>query len=185
MKILHIHPLTVPALILCLFWEKGRIYPILYIFIFLHELSHAFMCLILKRKFNKLYLYPWGCMLSLQSLNFKDENKIQNILILLAGPIFNIIMYFFGIFPKENITLAIFNLMPVMPLDGGVILNIIFPRFSFLFTILFILVLFILCLYLKLFPILPIVLTLIFIIGEKNKTDRNLSNKIIGHFREK
>lgn len=101
------------------------------------------MALIFKWNIDKIYIYPLGGITKFnESINrpLKEE-----LLIVLMGPIFQII--FFNYLKRFNIThldtfhhfLLLFNLLPIYPLDGGKIFNILlsffFPyRFSLLLT---------------------------------------------------
>ncbi len=137
--------------------------------------------LILKERVSSLQLFPWGCTLNLSSI----PDKGHSLPILMAGPLFNLIMYFLDICPEENLSLALFNLMPVMPLDGGAIVNLIFGRAAFFISAVFIAFIAAICLYYRFPPLLPILLTAVLIIGEKNRFDKTISTKIIGYFNGK
>ena len=137
--------------------------------------------LMLKEKVASLKLLPWGCMLSLSSI----PDKKHSILILLAGPLFNLIMFLLGIYPEENLALALFNLMPVAPLDGGALVNCIFGKYAFFVSLLFIFGITFFSLKQRLPLILPLLLTLLLLIGEKNRMEKTVSARIIGYFKGK
>lgn len=178
---LYIHPLTIPFFILMgVTVYKSRFFT-LYIFIFFHELSHCTVSLMLKEKVASLKLLPWGCMLSLATI----PDKKHSILILLAGPLFNVIMYFSGIYPEENLALALFNLMPVAPLDGGALVNCIFGKYAFFVSLVFIFGITFFALKHRLPLILPLLLTALLLIGEKNRMEKTVSARIIGYFKGK
>lgn len=177
--IFHIHPLTIPVFILIGLTPYGKGYFILYFFIFLHELTHMAVSLFLKEKVVSVSLYPWGCSLNLKS--FPERHSM--VLILLAGPLFNLLMYFLGIYPMENLSLALFNLFPVMPLDGGGIVNALFGKRAFFLSLFFVLFAIALCLKCHLPPYLPIALAVILITGEKNRMDKNINFKITAFFK--
>lgn len=178
---LCIHPLTIPFFVLMGASSCRRGFFVLYVFIFLHELSHFAVSLLLKERVSSLKLLPWGCMLSLSSI----PDRKHSIFIFLAGPLFNILMCSVGIYPKENLALALFNLIPVSPLDGGVIVNCIFGKFAFFVSLLFIfgVVLFSIRHHLPL--VLPIILTALLLLGEKNRFEKTVSDRILGYFKGK
>ena len=97
---------------------KIEMFAYYYLFVLMHELSHILVALILKVDVKEIELLPIG-------INAKYENKIsliRELIISLAGPIASII--FSIIFENEtfvfmNICIAIFNLIPIYPLDGG------------------------------------------------------------------
>lgn len=178
---IHIHPLTIPIFVLVYFTPFRNRFFILYIFIFFHELSHALASILLGEKVWSIRLLPWGCMLSLSTI----PGKKHSFFIFLAGPLFNLFMYFLGIFPTENLSLALFNLIPVMPLDGGVLTDILFPQSSFYISFCFIIFLTLACIYYKVIPLMPIVLAFVLFMGEKNNPDKTIRLKIIRHFNEK
>lgn len=178
-KKIQLHPSTLLVFLLALIFKQQG-YFILYLFIFLHEYTHLSVARILKES-GKICLFPWGCVLKIDSI----PSRKKSIFILLSGPLFNLIMYFFGIFPTENLTLALFNLLPVMPLDGGMLLNLTLPSLYLPVALLSVITLFFISLRLHLLPLLPLVLLLLLIVGEKNRIDKNISLRIIGHFNRK
>lgn len=91
-----------------------------YMFIFLHELAHILVALILKIKLIDVSFLPFGV-----NARFDFENhKIKEILISFAGPILSLIFALY--LPKYrviNLFILITNLIPIFPLDGGRILK--------------------------------------------------------------
>ena len=113
-------------------------------FAFLHELGHLVMGLILGFKPYSLEIMPVGLAISFKAKaeNYNKKIKkgalltLKTIIIAAAGPLTNVILVLFFIIcnisflniPKElmiyaNILIAIFNLIPIYPLDGGRIIN--------------------------------------------------------------
>ncbi len=110
--------------------------------IFLHELGHAWACLIQGIGVRRIMLYGGGgfCELSQASTPHEDE------LIVAMGPIVNLVLWAVAsllgpmISDPEiawametvayiNLFLALLNLMPVMPLDGGRLFLLLLLRF--------------------------------------------------------
>lgn len=117
---------------------------IIYLIVVIHELGHIFIIKKLKYKIIKVEIYPMG---GLTSIDKKINTKIiHEILISIFGILFQIllliIMYIlfknsiirestYILFKSYNKTIMIFNLLPIIPLDGYIflrsILEIIFP----------------------------------------------------------
>lgn len=114
-----------------------NIYILFMIFVIIHECFHLLTGIILGYKVKSLKIMPLGV-----SICFKEKedeyntkikksniNNIKKIIILLMGPISNIVIAGIFLLLKKaepiyiNILIAIFNLLPIYPLDGGQILN--------------------------------------------------------------
>ena len=96
--------------------------------LFIHELGHAITGIILGYKLEKIVFYPMGGV-TIFNLPINISLK-KELLILIMGPIMQIIGYlilknYFLDIRVYHYTLLIFNLLPLYPLDGGKILNII------------------------------------------------------------
>ncbi len=97
----------------------------------IHELGHSFVASNLGYRLNKITLMPFGAVVSgnTEGLKFCDEMKIA-----LAGPFINIAISLFfiavwwicpefyaysDIIVSTNLSMALVNLLPIYPLDGG------------------------------------------------------------------
>ncbi len=121
-----------------------KLYLLFLIFAIIHELSHMVIGILLGFEPSKIQIMPFGAY-----INFKIDIKSYNTKILkgtifslkklfvsLAGPIANIIiaLIFYNksnyiIITYINILLAVFNLLPIYPLDGGRAIKQIFVIF--------------------------------------------------------
>ena len=130
-----------------------EIYGILMLFAIFHELGHMLAGILLGFKPNSLEIMPLGLSVGFESKleNYNKKIKkgtlltLKKIIIAASGPITNLLFIiifllfpisFFGISRDiaiyANILIAIFNLIPIYPLDGGRItkgiLHILFGR---------------------------------------------------------
>lgn len=131
-------------IVIFIFTKQIKIYGMLMFFAFIHELGHMIAGMILGFKPYSLEIMPFGLAISFKAKAENYNKKIKNgtmltlkkILIALAGPFTNIILFLifatcnfnFINIQKElliysNILIAIFNLLPIYPLDGGRTIN--------------------------------------------------------------
>lgn len=109
--------------------------------ILIHECGHMIFAKIIGFKFDKVILYPFGGI----TIYNEDLNVSSNkeLFVLLGGITFQLIFFWlllilynhsyitehtFSIIKRINIILVSFNFMPVLPLDGGKLTNIIFDK---------------------------------------------------------
>lgn len=101
------------------------------VIIIVHELGHILMALYYKWHIERVLLLPFGAL----TIFHEKINKPlkEEFVILIMGPIFQLIgTYFLAKFYPDayNYSLAIlsFNLLPIYPLDGSKLLNIILNK---------------------------------------------------------
>lgn len=122
---LKISPLLIPMLVILTLTNNIKIYLVAYFVMALHEFAHLFVATIIGLKTESITFSPFG-------VNLKLRNRIVNtlseeILLYLSGPLVNGILALCSIylhnvvFYKLNISLFIMNLMPIIPLDGGML----------------------------------------------------------------
>lgn len=109
--------------------------------IIIHELGHYLACLLTKINVKKIIIYPYGGITKTEDIidiDFKTE-----LLISISGIIMQIIYFFiinilyknysireytYNLFYSYHYSMLIFNLIPIYPLDGSKILNIIINK---------------------------------------------------------
>jgi len=106
---------------------------LLFVSVLLHELSHSMMARLRKIKVDSITLFFFGGVAGLKDEDMKPTNEL---LMALAGPFFSLFLagVFYAIFVfngnvvvssimfylfQLNLILAIFNMVPGYPLDGG------------------------------------------------------------------
>lgn len=110
-------------IILYILTKNIKVFAISFIFILLHELGHAITGVILGLKIKKININVFG--LSIEFENYGKERLNNKIIIDMAGPAINIITFIIAVIFKHeeiayiNILLALINLLPIYPLDGG------------------------------------------------------------------
>lgn len=104
------------------------------LFALIHELGHMFAGIVLKLKPKSLSFMPFGISVTFETYEYKKLVEIKKILIAIAGPLTNLIICMIAVFLDinlaikaliiySNILIALFNLIPIYPLDGGRILK--------------------------------------------------------------
>ena len=152
------------------------------------------MGIIFKWEIDGIYLYPYG---GVTKFNEDINRKLyEELFILIGGSLFQIIYFIIGYycfrnyyFNYYNISILIFNLLPIYPLDGGRILNVFLSyfisfRLSYYLVIIFS---FIVCLFFIVysiinnytFNIIMMFLIVIFKIKEEFKKRNYYFNKFI------
>ena len=108
---------------------------IIFTIIIIHELGHVIFARLLGVKVKNIYIYPLG---GVSKFNMDlNINPIKELLILLGGPLFQFLSLFLIYLFKDkkeviiiyHYSILLFNLLPIYPLDGGRLINILFQIF--------------------------------------------------------
>lgn len=136
-KGLYIHFTIVLLFAVCYFNRKLETMLVSYSVIFFHELAHLAAALLIGLRPSHITLFPFGVNLKLKnSLVYAISDEI---LLYLSGPLLNGIFAllsvpflgineYFTLFYYNNSALFIFNILPILPMDGGVVLKKILTR---------------------------------------------------------
>lgn len=137
MKIIKLNYLTVYFLLILLLCGYIKIGIIVLAIVLFHEFGHVLVAKVLGYKIIDVTIYPFGGITRLE----KDINAPINheLIIAGAGIIFQIILFMIvlllplsndtlNIFFKYNMSILFFNILPIIPLDGSIILNCILNK---------------------------------------------------------
>lgn len=119
-------------------WE----YIIIFISILMHELGHVSTAVLIGQRLLYIRLLPVGLNAVMDG---QVCNRRKNVLIYMAGPVVNMILFglcwifvdaymiqseILDFFILANIYLMIFNMIPILPLDGGKVFREIISAFT-------------------------------------------------------
>lgn len=184
--IFKIHPIYIIVAFICFLTGYFRLFITTTLIILFHELGHILMMLYFNIEIEKVILLPFGGITITNDL--VNRPLKQELLIAIMGPIFQIIYYLLfqnSYLKMIHYPLLIFNLLPIIPLDGSKILNVILNKFfsfyksetiSIIISLITIFMIFIINFNLIVFIVL---IFLIIETSKKYKTRKYLFNKFL------
>lgn len=139
MNKININPFFYFLALISIFTGLFKQFLIMYLIIIVHEFGHIFFALIFKYKIIKINIYPFGGYSIFQ--NDLNISFIKEFLVFLGGILFQFILYLifkyninnysfiYKIFINYNTSIILFNLIPIIPLDGSKVINILLNNF--------------------------------------------------------
>lgn len=137
-----IHPLFLVLAVFFVCLGKGLYFITILAVVIMHEYAHYFVAKLLGYKLKNICLLPYGAQLNLSKSIFNSKDEI---LIAIAGPLLNLVLAvvciaLWWIFPvtyvytqmfvQANMIIAVFNLLPLVPLDGSRVLLAVLNGFG-------------------------------------------------------
>ncbi len=130
-KGIYIHFTTVLLFVFCYINRKLEVLSISYALVFLHELAHLLAAFCIGLKPARVVFFPFG-------VNLKLKNSIigalsDEIILYMSGPLLNAFLAvlgvffikneYFNLFYYNNLGLFLFNILPILPMDGGILMK--------------------------------------------------------------
>ena len=113
----------------------------LYLLIIFHEFGHYIASYYYSWNINKIVIYPFGGLIKYNDII--DKPFYQELIVTLSGPINQLVIffimsllykkyiishYFYNALLNYNYALIVFNILPIIPLDGSKIMNIVLNK---------------------------------------------------------
>ena len=128
----HLSYLWIIFLILAYFSNVFKIYILIFIMLFIHEMGHVLIAKYFKYEVSDITIFPFGFYASILHLDY--ANIFELLMIMFAGLSMHGLFYigfiflyhvdmisisFYEYLQNINISILLFNLIPIYPLDGS------------------------------------------------------------------
>lgn len=136
MKIIRVSNTTLYLLFILFLCGYIRVGITIFLIVLIHEVGHVLVCLLFGYKIKSVTLYPFGGLTRVE----KDINTspYKELILASAGLFMQFILYVVALsfdyknslFYMYNKSIFLFNLLPIIPLDGSVIVYSLLNRFT-------------------------------------------------------
>ena len=138
----HIHPLLWLMIGISVITASFKTLILLMVIVFIHEMGHAISAHFFSWRIKSIMLLPFGGVAEVDEHG--NRSLKQELIVVLSGPIQHFwlqgvayLLYIgnvasvddYQLFTFYNISILLFNLLPVWPLDGGKLLFILYSHF--------------------------------------------------------
>ena len=125
-----IHPFFYILALICIFTGYFKNFIFITFIILFHELGHILCSMFFNWKIDKVIVLPFGCLTLFDE--YINRPIKEELLIAIIGPIFQSFLFLIdnALFRNYNLNLLLFNLLPILPLDGSKILNLLLNKIS-------------------------------------------------------
>lgn len=132
---IYFHPLFLITVLIFILIGEFRFISYFMLLIIVHELGHILVSLYFKWNIEKIIILPFGGLTKFNEII--NRPLIEEFLIAISGIIFQTIFYVlikdkidYKFFNVTNYFILVFNLIPIYPLDGSKILNVLFNKIT-------------------------------------------------------
>ena len=132
--IFKIHPIYYIVCLICIFTGLFKDFIYITLLIFIHEIGHLSGAIYYKWKIKKVVILPFGGLTIFNEIINKSLK--EEFVILILGPLFQILFYYIicyfkiqnNLITNYHYSLLFFNILPIIPLDGSKLINIILNK---------------------------------------------------------
>ena len=124
-----VHPFFYIFAFICIITGYFKNFLIISFIIIFHETGHIIASILFNWKIDRVILLPFGGITIFNE--YINRPLKEEFIIAIMGPLFQSILFLIdnNLFRTYNLYLLIFNLIPIIPLDGSKILNIFLNKF--------------------------------------------------------
>ncbi|SDK57881.1 M50 family metallopeptidase [Natronincola ferrireducens] len=134
--VIKINYLLIPIWVFSIYYEYFHELILVMLVIVTHELAHSFVAIYYGVNVTEIELFPFGGVARAE--NYLDLDPFKEMVISIVGPIVNFVLLLIAIMIQSyittqvdillffifiNLTIGLFNMLPILPLDGGRILR--------------------------------------------------------------
>lgn len=183
---IYFHPLFLLTTLIFVMIGKFRFMSYFMLIIIIHEMGHIITSMCFKWNIDKIIILPFGGLTKYNEII--NRPLIEELMVSISGVIIQMIFYIiirdridYKYFNLINYFILVFNLIPIYPLDGAKILNVVFNKIttfknSILLTVIvsYIFLIFVLIKFVNINKLILLVLSFLLIEVNKLYKDRKL-----------